>query len=133
MKIVLLPDRRRKFQTKVYKRTKSPQFNETFQFQINYEELRRRILLLSVYDFGRSSKRSLIGTVKIDDVSSMPDLTSQDVTCTRSIVPGTEVSLIHERKFFSISVLHFSSSSSKIYKRKARKLTEDIKNKSNRE
>jgi hypothetical protein len=92
LKIVLLPDRRRKFQTKVFKRSQSPQINETFQFQINYEELRRRILLLSVYDFGRSTKRSLIGTVKIDDVSSMPDITTQDVTCTRSIVPGTEVS-----------------------------------------
>jgi hypothetical protein len=94
LKVVLLPDRRRKFQTKVYKRTQSPQFNETFQFQITYEELRRRILLLSVYDFGRSSKRSLIGTVKIDDVSSIPDITSQDVSCTRSIVPGTEVSFL---------------------------------------
>jgi hypothetical protein len=91
LKIVLLPDRRRKFQTKVFKRSQSPQINETFQFQISYDELRRRILLLSVYDFGRSSKRSLIGTVKVDDVSSMPDITAQDVTCTRSIVPGTEV------------------------------------------
>ncbi len=91
LKIVLLPDRRRKFQTKVFKRTQSPQINETFQFQINYDELRRRILLLSVYDFGRSTKRSLIGTVKVDDVSSMPEITTQDVTCTRSIVPGTEV------------------------------------------
>ncbi|CAF0908648.1 unnamed protein product [Adineta steineri] len=90
LKIVLLPDRRKKFQTKVSKRTQSPQFNETFQFQIGYEELRRRILLLSVYDFGRSTKRSLIGTVKIDDVSTIPDITSHDVTCTRSIVPGTE-------------------------------------------
>ena len=92
LKVVLLPDRRRKFQTKVFKRSQSPQINETFQFQINYDELRRRILLLSVYDFGRSTKRSLIGTVKVDDVSSMPDITTQDVTCTRSIVPGTEVS-----------------------------------------
>jgi hypothetical protein len=106
IKIILLPDRRRKFQTKVYKRTQSTQFNETFQFQINYEELRRRILLLSVYDFGRSTKRSLIGTVKIDDVSSMPDITSNDVSCTRSIVPGTEVSfLIIERFLISVFFL----------------------------
>jgi hypothetical protein len=103
IKIVLLPDRRRKFQTKVYKKTQTTQFNETFQFQISYEELRRRILLLSVYDFGRSTKRSLIGTVKIDDVSSMPDITSNDVTCTRSIVPGTEVSFLIDEGF-SISV-----------------------------
>ncbi|CAF1083936.1 unnamed protein product [Rotaria sordida] len=90
IKIILLPDRRRKFQTKVHKRTQSPHFNETFQFQITYEELSRRILLLSVYDFGRSTKRKLIGTVKVDDVSTMPDITSNDITCIRSIVPGTE-------------------------------------------
>jgi len=100
IKVVLLPDRRRKFQTKVSKRTQSPQYNETFQFQINYDELRRRILLLSVYDFGRSTKRSLIGTVKVDDVSSMPDITSHDVTCIRSIVPGTEVSFDFKQRFF---------------------------------
>jgi len=105
LKIVLLPDRRRKFQTKVFKRTQSTPINETFQFQINHDELSRRILLLSVYDFGRSSKRSLIGTVKIDDVSSLPDLTAHDVTCVKSIVPGTEVSGCD--RFFSISVLHF--------------------------
>ncbi|CAF2509759.1 unnamed protein product [Rotaria sp. Silwood2] len=90
IKVILLPDRRRKFQTKVSKRTQSPHFNETFQFQITYEELRRRILLLSVYDFGRSTKRKLIGTVKVDDVLAMSDITSNDVTCIRSIVPGTE-------------------------------------------
>jgi hypothetical protein len=112
IKIVLLPDRRRKFQTKVSKKTQSPQVNEIFQFQINYDELRRRILLLSVYDFGRSTKRSLIGTVKVDDVSSMPDITSQDVTCTRSIVPGTEVNFDLKMKFFLISVLPFFFSSS---------------------
>ena len=93
IKITLLPDRRRKFQTKVYKRSQSTPVNEAFQFPISYEELARRILLLSVYDFGRSSKRSLIGTVKVEDFASMAELTSQDVTCSRSIVPGTEVSL----------------------------------------
>jgi hypothetical protein len=92
LKLLLLPDRRRKYQTKVTKRMQTVQINETFQFQITYEELRRRSLLLSIYDFGRSTKRSLIGTVKVDDMSSINDLTSHDVTCTRSIVPGTEVS-----------------------------------------
>lgn len=91
LKILLLPDRRRKLQSKVYKRCQTAQIDETFQFQINYEELRRRVLLFSIYDFGRSSKRSLIGTVKIDDFASIVDLTSHDVTCIRSIVPGTEV------------------------------------------
>jgi hypothetical protein len=126
IKVVLLPDRRRKFQTKVSKRTQSPQFNETFQFQISYEELRRRILLLSVYDFGRSTKRRLIGTVKIDDVLSIPDITSHDVTCTRSIVPGTEVRFIMTGRLL-VSVL-FLFLPYRIYKR-YRKLTGNIKTK----
>ena len=109
IKIILLPDRRRKFQTKVYKRTQSPHFNETFQFQINYEELCRRILLLSVYDFGRPSKRSLIGTVKIDDIFAISDVTSSDVTCIRSIVPGTDVRFITIGKLSISTLFSFSS------------------------
>ena len=138
IKVVLLPDRRRKFQTKVLKRTQSPQFNETFQFQINYDELRRRILLLSVYDFGRSTKRSLIGTVKIDDVSSMPDLTSHEATCTRSIVPGTEVSeMLRKCLFFDIRLLPVVLLLLLVFfllieqLNICRKLTENLQNKSN--
>lgn len=95
LKILLLPDRRRKFQTKVFKRTQSSSIQETFQFPISYDELRRRVLLLSVYDFGRSSKRSLIGSVRIDDLPSLPEITSHDVTCMKSIVPGTEVNQLN--------------------------------------
>ena len=95
LKILLLPDRRRKYQSKVCKRTQSTCINETFQFAINFDELRRRVLLISVYDFGRSSKRSLIGSVRIDDLTSLPELTSHDVTCIKSIVPGTEVNQLN--------------------------------------
>ncbi len=92
IKLTLLPDRRKKFQTKVSKHTQSTEFNETYQFQITYEQLCKRILLLSVYDFRRSSKRNLIGTVKIDDIDSISDITSHDITFKKNIVPGTEVS-----------------------------------------
>jgi hypothetical protein len=92
IKLTLLPDRRKKFQTKLYKHTESTQFNETFQFQIPYEHLYKRVLLLSVYDFRRSSKRNLIGTVKIDDICSRADITLRDITFTKNIIPGTEVS-----------------------------------------
>jgi Ca2+-dependent lipid-binding protein len=105
VKLTLLPDRRKKFQTKVAKHTQSIQFNEIFQFQITYEQLCKRILLLSVYDFRRSSKRNLIGTVKIDDIYSISDLTSHDITYTKNIIPGTEVSLTH----LSIQDIHFSN------------------------
>lgn len=92
LKINLLPDRRRKFQTKVYKHTQAIQLNETFQFQLPYDQLSKRSLLLSVYDFCRSSKRNSIGTVKIDDMDTMPNITAHDVTWTKNLVPGTEVS-----------------------------------------
>ncbi|CAF5005820.1 unnamed protein product [Rotaria sp. Silwood1] len=92
VKLCLLPDRRKKFQTKVYKHIESVQFNETFEFQTTYKQLYKRILLLSVYDFRRSSKRNLIGTVKIDDICLKSDITSQTITLTKHIVPGTEVS-----------------------------------------
>ncbi|CAF1607948.1 unnamed protein product [Rotaria sp. Silwood1] len=90
VKLCLLPDRRKKFQTKVYKHIESVQFNETFEFQTTYKQLYKRILLLSVYDFRRSSKRNLIGTVKIDDICLKSDITSQTITLTKHIVPGTE-------------------------------------------
>lgn len=92
IKLTLLPDRRKKFQTKVYKRTRSVQVNENFEFQINYDQLCKRVLLVSVYDFRRSSKRNLIGTVKIDDICTKIDITANTQTFTKDIVPGTEVS-----------------------------------------
>jgi hypothetical protein len=93
IKLNLLPDRRKKFQTKVYKQCQSIQCQEIFQFPLVYEQLYKRSLLLSVYDFSRSSKRNSIGTVKIDDLDSLTDLTSADVFCTRNIIPGIEVNL----------------------------------------
>ncbi|CAF3232527.1 unnamed protein product [Rotaria sp. Silwood2] len=98
IKLCLLPDRRKKFQTKVYKHTQSAQFNETFEFQTTYEQLCKRALLLSVYDFRRSSKRNLIGTIKIDDIYFKSDITSQAITITKHIVPGTEVSFFPNEK-----------------------------------
>ncbi|CAF1085662.1 unnamed protein product [Adineta steineri] len=90
IKLTLLPDRRKKFQTKLYKHTQSTQFNETFHYPISYEQLNKRILLLSIYDFRRSTKRNLIGTVKIDDICSIPDITLYDIIFTKNIMPSTE-------------------------------------------
>ncbi|CAF0889590.1 unnamed protein product [Adineta ricciae] len=90
IKLTLLPDRRKKFQTKLYKHTRSKQFNETFPIPIAFDDLLKRILLFSVYDFRRSSKRNLIGTIKIEDIYSIPNLTSYDVTFTKHIMLGME-------------------------------------------
>ncbi|CAF1251381.1 unnamed protein product, partial [Didymodactylos carnosus] len=90
VKLNLLPDRRKKYQTKVQKRNLNPSFQETFQFSITRDELYKRTLLLAIYDFGRITKRSLIGTVKVDELQSVKDLMINDVSYQKSIVPGTE-------------------------------------------
>jgi len=94
VKLTLLPDRRKKFQTKVAKHVQNVQINETFQFQLTYEQLCKRILLLSIYDFRRSSKRNLIGSVKIDDLCIHTEIMSNEMSFTRNIIPGTEVCLL---------------------------------------
>lgn len=63
VKIYLLPDRKKKFQTKVHRKTLNPVFNETFSFGVPLAELPGRKLHFSVYDFDRFSRHDLIGQV----------------------------------------------------------------------
>lgn len=65
VKVFILPDKKKKFDTKVHKKTLNPTFNETFIFKIPYQELGGKTLVMSVYDFDRFSKHDIIGEVKI--------------------------------------------------------------------
>ncbi|KAM4588835.1 synaptotagmin-2-like isoform 3-T4 [Odontesthes bonariensis] len=66
VKVFLLPDKKKKYDTKVHKKTLNPVFNETFVFkQLPYEELGGKTLVMSVYDYDRFSKHDVIGEVKI--------------------------------------------------------------------
>ena len=94
VKLYLLPDKKKKFETKVHRKTLEPNFNETFTFkatltetelslhmtremfliiafdfcsvlQVPYTELGGKTLVLTVYDFDRFSKHDAIGAVKI--------------------------------------------------------------------
>ncbi|XP_069004836.1 synaptotagmin-2-like isoform X3 [Embiotoca jacksoni] len=66
VKVVLHPDKKKKYDTKVHKKTLNPVFNETFVFkQLPYEELGGKTLVMSVYDYDRFSKHDVIGEVKI--------------------------------------------------------------------
>ncbi|KAJ8360428.1 hypothetical protein SKAU_G00169530 [Synaphobranchus kaupii] len=65
VKVFILPDKKKKFDTKVHKKTLNPVFNETFIFKIPYQELGGKTLVMSVYDFDRFSKHDIIGEVKI--------------------------------------------------------------------
>ncbi|XP_074023934.1 LOW QUALITY PROTEIN: synaptotagmin-3-like [Numenius arquata] len=73
VKIYLLPDRKKKFQTKVHRKTLNPVFDETFSFGVPLAELPLRRLHFSVYDFDRltstvSPRHDLIGQVVLDNL-----------------------------------------------------------------
>lgn len=65
VKVFLLPDKKKKYETKVQRKNLSPVFNETFVFKIPYPELGGKILILQVFDFDRFSKHDMIGEIKI--------------------------------------------------------------------
>ncbi|XP_036388870.1 synaptotagmin-2-like isoform X1 [Megalops cyprinoides] len=65
VKVFLLPDKKKKFDTKVHKKTLNPVFNESFVFKVPYQELGGKTLVMSVYDFDRFSKHDIIGEVKL--------------------------------------------------------------------
>ncbi|XP_053463935.1 synaptotagmin-3 isoform X2 [Nycticebus coucang] len=73
VKIYLLPDRKKKFQTKVHRKTLNPVFNETFQFSVPLAELAQRKLHFSVYDFDRFSRHDLIGQVVLDNLLELAE------------------------------------------------------------
>ncbi|XP_021940702.1 synaptotagmin-10-like [Zootermopsis nevadensis] len=74
VKVYLLPDRKKKFQTKVHRKNLNPVFNETFIFSVGYEDLKQRYLQFSVYDFDRFSRHDLIGQVVLKGLLDSTDL-----------------------------------------------------------
>ncbi|KYN20600.1 Synaptotagmin-9 [Trachymyrmex cornetzi] len=85
VKVYLLPDRKKKFQTKVHRKNLNPIFNETFIFSVSYEELRERYLQFSVYDFDRFSRHDLIGQVVLKGLLDCTDL-EQEIEYTMDIL-----------------------------------------------
>ncbi|KAJ8392270.1 hypothetical protein AAFF_G00076340 [Aldrovandia affinis] len=65
VKVYLLPDKKKKFETKVHRKTLNPSFNEQFIFKVPYTELGGKTLVMTVYDFDRFSKHDAIGDVKM--------------------------------------------------------------------
>jgi synaptotagmin-1 len=66
VKVYVLPDKKKKFETKVYRKTLNPIFNETFIFKnLAYGEISGRTLVFAVYDFDRFSRHDQIGEVQI--------------------------------------------------------------------
>ncbi|XP_033888500.1 synaptotagmin-10-like isoform X2 [Acipenser ruthenus] len=77
VKIYLLPDRKKKFQTRVHRKTLDPIFDETFQFPVVYDQLSNRKLHFSVYDFDRFSSHNMIGEVVVDNLFEVSDLSRE--------------------------------------------------------
>ncbi|XP_058883027.1 synaptotagmin-10-like isoform X3 [Acipenser ruthenus] len=77
VKIYLLPDRKKKFQTRVHRKTLDPIFDETFQFPVVYDQLSNRKLHFSVYDFDRFSSHDMIGEVVVDNLFEVSDLSRE--------------------------------------------------------
>lgn len=66
VKVYLLPDKKKKFETKVHRKTLSPVFNEVFVFKnVPYAEAMNKTLVFAIFDFDRFSKHDQIGEVKV--------------------------------------------------------------------
>ncbi len=77
VKLYLLPDRKQKFQTKVHRKTLSPEFNEQFVLSVPMKDIHQKIIQFSVYDFDRFSRHDLIGVVMLKDLAKQKDLSRE--------------------------------------------------------
>ncbi|KAE9555626.1 hypothetical protein FO519_001204 [Halicephalobus sp. NKZ332] len=65
VKLFLMPDKKKKFQTKVQRKSLNPVFNESFVFKVPYNEIAAQTLVMNVFDFDRFGKHDQIGQVSI--------------------------------------------------------------------
>ena len=91
VRVQLLPDKKRKYQTKVQRKTFAPVYEETFYFQLAFDDLQHKTLLISQYECGRFSKHELVGSVRIVDLHTIKNLTSSDVEFQRPLLYLPEV------------------------------------------
>nr|XP_046188165.1 synaptotagmin-6-like [Oncorhynchus gorbuscha] len=104
VKIYLLPDRKRKFQTRVHRKTLNPMFDESFQFTVPYEELGSRKLHLSIFDFDRFSSHDMIGEVILENLFEVSDL-SRETAIWKDIQYATSESVDLGEIMFSLCYL----------------------------
>ncbi len=66
VKVYIMPDKKKKFETKVHRKTLNPVFNETFVFKsLAYGDISGKTLTFAIYDFDRFSRHDQIGEVQI--------------------------------------------------------------------
>ncbi|XP_010082611.1 PREDICTED: synaptotagmin-2-like [Pterocles gutturalis] len=63
--VYLTSDTKKKYETKVYRKTLNPIFNESFIFQVTQAEVPESTLVMQIYDFNRFAKHDIIGEVRL--------------------------------------------------------------------
>ncbi|NXV02414.1 SYT1 protein, partial [Cettia cetti] len=63
--VYLTSNLKRRYETKVYRKTLNPIFNESFTFQVPQAEVSESTLVMQLYDFNRFSKHDIIGEVRL--------------------------------------------------------------------
>ncbi|XP_007568572.1 synaptotagmin VIII [Poecilia formosa] len=65
VKVYILPDKAKIFETKVFKNTLNPFFNEQFTFQLSKSALQKSTAVMKVFDFNRFTKHEIIGELRV--------------------------------------------------------------------
>ncbi|XP_061078073.1 synaptotagmin VIII [Conger conger] len=65
VRLYILPSNTKTYETKVFRSTLNPAFNEHFTFQVPQAELGRSTLVLQVFDFNRFTKHDIIGELRL--------------------------------------------------------------------
>ncbi|XP_023256164.1 synaptotagmin-1-like [Seriola lalandi dorsalis] len=65
VKVYICPDKPKTCETKVFRHTLNPVFNEQFNFQISKSSLLKSTAVMKVFDFNRFSKHNIIGELRV--------------------------------------------------------------------
>ncbi|XP_071316019.1 synaptotagmin VIII isoform X2 [Trachinotus anak] len=65
VKVYICPDKSKTCETKVFRNTLNPVFNEQFNFQISKSSLLKSTVVMKVFDFNRFSKHNIIGELRV--------------------------------------------------------------------
>ncbi|XP_019934296.1 synaptotagmin VIII isoform X2 [Paralichthys olivaceus] len=66
IKVYICPEKSKTCETKVFKNTLNPVFNEQFNFQISKSSLLKSTVVMKVFDFNRFTKHNIIGEVSVE-------------------------------------------------------------------
>ncbi|XP_041853754.1 synaptotagmin VIII isoform X2 [Melanotaenia boesemani] len=65
VKVYILPEKSKTYETKVFKNTLNPVFNEQFTFQVSKSSLLTSTVVMKVFDFNRFTKHEIIGELRV--------------------------------------------------------------------